>query len=160
MAVGVIGAAVPTAVVVIADGTAERFVAVNVNGPPNEPVVIFLSAIDGICAALLNVQTNLANGFRLTTGIVNTLPASVPSTPAGFPDVPLLLSTQDAVVRLKLLFAASVKVTAVVVVVTVMGAGATGAAVPAVTVVILLIVPVKLVAVKVNGPLAAPVVIF
>ena len=41
MAVGATGAAVPTATVVIPAGTAERLVAVNVNGPPNEPVVIF-----------------------------------------------------------------------------------------------------------------------
>ena len=41
IAVGAIGAAVPATVVVMLAGAAERLVAVNVNGPPKEPVVIF-----------------------------------------------------------------------------------------------------------------------
>ena len=41
IAVGETGAAVPATVVVVAVGTAARLVAVNVNGPPKEPVVIF-----------------------------------------------------------------------------------------------------------------------
>ena len=160
MAVGATGAAVLTAVVVIPAGAAERFVAVKVNGPPNEPVVIFWIATVGIFAALLKVQVNLADGFRLATGIVSTLPDRVPNAPAGLPEVAKLVSRHEADESVKLALAASVIVTTVVVVVTVMGAGATGAAVPAVVVVILLIVPVRLVAVKLNGPVAAPVVIF
>ena len=41
IAVGVTGAAVPATVVVTLAGAAERLVAVNVNGPPKEPVVNF-----------------------------------------------------------------------------------------------------------------------
>ena len=160
MAVGATGAAVPTAVVVIPAGAEERFVAVKVNGPPNEPVVIFWIATVGNFAALVKVQVNLAKVFRFATGIVSTLPAREPKAVAGLPEVPELVSRQEADESVKLGSAASVIVTAVVVVVTVIGAGATGAAVPAVTVVILLIVPVRLVAVKLNGPVAAPVVIF
>ncbi len=160
MATGETGAAVLAATVEIPAGAEERFVAVKVNGPPNEPVVIFWIATVGRFAALVKVQSSLANGFRLATGIVNTLPDRVPNAPAGLPEVPELVSRQEALESVKLLFAASVTVTCVTVLVTVTGAGATGAAVPAVTVVILLIVPVRLVAVKVKGPLAAPVVIF
>lgn len=50
--------------------------------------------------------------------------------------------------------------TAVPNVVALMAVGATGAAVPAVAVVILAGVPARLVAEKVNGPPAAPIVIF
>ena len=160
MAVGEAGAATPTAVVVIPAGAADKLVALNVNGPPKEPVVILLTATVGVLAALVNVQVNLAEGFKFATGIVKTLPESVPNGPGGLRDTAVLLSTHAAVVKVKLLFTASVMVTAVVVVVTVTGEGATGAAVPAVVVVIPLIDPVRLVAEKVNGPLAAPVVIF
>ena len=41
IAVGDTGAAVLAATVEIPAGAAERLVAVKVNGPPNEPVVIF-----------------------------------------------------------------------------------------------------------------------
>ena len=117
-------------------------------------------AMVGRFAALVKVQVNLAKGFRLATGMVMTLPDKLPKLPAGLPEVALLVSAQVAVVKVKLALAASVKVTAVTTDVTVMAAGATGAAVPAVVVVILLIVPARLVAVKVNGPLTVPVVIF
>ena len=106
------------------------------------------------------MQVNFAKGFRLTTGIVSTLPAREPKAVAGLPEVAELVSRQEALESVKLLLAASVTVTCVTVLVTVTGAGAAGAAVPAVTVVMLLIVPVRLVAVKLNGPLTAPVVIF
>ena len=102
----------------------------------------------------------MAKGFRLTTGMVSTLPDRVPNAPAGLPEAPELVSRQEALESVKLLLAASVTVTCVTVLVTTIGAGATGAAVPAVTVVMLLIVPCRFVAVKLNGPLAAPVVIF
>ena len=113
----------------------------------------------GVLAAFVNVQIILANGFRLTAGIVTTLPAKLPKL-AGLPVVPEFVSVQVALVMLKLLLAASVSVTGFAVVVTVTGAGVVGAGVPAVTVVIPFMVPVKLVAVKVKGPPAAPVVIF
>ena len=160
IAVGVTGAAVFTAVVLIPAGAAERLVAVKVNGPPNEPVVIFWIATVGIFAALVKVQSNLAKVFKLATGMVRTLPARLPMAVDGLPEVAKLVSRHEADESVKLALAASVIVTAVVVVVTVIGAGAAGAAVPAVVVVILPIVPVRLVAVKVNGPVAAPVVIF
>ena len=98
--------------------------------------------------------------FMFATGMVRTLPARLPMAVDGLPEVAKLVSRHEADVSVKLLLAASVIVTADTVVVTAIGAGATGAAVPAVAVVILLIAPVKFVAVKVNGPLAAPVVIF
>lgn len=41
MAIGAAGVAVLAALVEIAAGTAERFVALKLNGPPNDPVVIF-----------------------------------------------------------------------------------------------------------------------
>ena len=160
MAVGATGAAVPADAVVILAGTADRLVAVNVNGPPKELVVIFCMATVGRFAALVKVQVNLAKAFRFATGMVSTLPAREPKAVAGLPEVPELVSRHEAVESVKLLLAPSVIVTCVTVLVTVIGAGATGAAVPAVTVVMLLIVPVRLVAVKVKGPLAAPVVIF
>ena len=117
-------------------------------------------AMVGRFAALVKVQVNLAKGFRLATGMVSTLPAKLPIFPTGFPEVAWLVSVQAAVDSVKLALAASVKVTVVRSDVTVTGAGATGAGVPAVLVVILLMVPERLVAVKVNGPLTAPVVIF
>ena len=78
MAVGATGAAVPTAVVVMPAGTAERLVAVTVNGPPKEPVVIFWIATVCAFAALVKVQVNLAKVFRFATGMVKTLPARLP----------------------------------------------------------------------------------
>lgn len=117
-------------------------------------------AIVGRFAALVKVQLNFANGFKLATGMVMTLPDRLPKFPEGLPEVAVLVSAQVAVVKVKLALAASVNVTGVTTDVTVMAAGATGAAVPAVVVVILLMVPERLVAVKVNGPLTAPVVIF
>src|SRR5476651_922530 len=105
MAVGATGAAVPTAVVVMPAGTAERLVAVNVNGPPNEPVVIFWIATVGIFAALVKVQVNLAKGFRFAIGIVSTLPAREPNAVPGLPDVPKLVSRHDADVSVKLALA-------------------------------------------------------
>ena len=160
IAIGATGAAVPTAAVVIPAGAEERFVAVKVNGPPNEPVVIFWIATVGSFAALVKVQVNLAKVFRFATGIVSTLPAREPKAVAGLPEVAELVSRHDADESVKLVLAASVSVTFVTVLVTTIGAGAAGVAVPGVTVVILLGVPVRLVAVKVNGPVAAPVVIF
>ena len=51
-----------------------------------------------------------AKGFRLAAGTVITLPASVPKF-AGLPVVPELVSVQVPVDKLKLVLAASVRVT-------------------------------------------------
>jgi hypothetical protein len=91
-------------------GAETRFVALNVNGPPNEPIVIFCNASVGGFGALPKVQIILAKGFRLITGTVITLPASVPKL-AGLPVVPELVSVQLPLDRLKLALAASVRVT-------------------------------------------------
>ena len=110
MAVGVAGVAVLAAVVVIFAGAEARLVAVNVNGPPNEPEVIFWRVNVGGFGALVKLQRILANGFKLAAGIVITFPASDP-TVVGLPLVAALVSVQTAPVKLKLLLLASVSVT-------------------------------------------------
>lgn len=147
------------ATVVMLPGVEAKFVTVNVNGPPKEPAVVFCNANVGGFGALLNVQTIFANGFRLTTGTVMTLPASVPKL-AGLPVVPELVSVQLPLDNVKLLLAASVRVTGLAMLVTEIELGAAGAAVPAVMVVMLAGAPAKLVAEKLNGPPATTVVIF
>lgn len=151
--------AVAAAPVVMFAGFAARLVAVNVNGPPKEPVVIFCNVRVAGLGALVKVQTIFAKSFKFVAGTVMTLPAKVPKL-AGFPVVPELVSVQAPVDRLKLVLAASVNVTGLALLVTVLFTGVTGAAVPAAVVVTFGGVPVKLVAVKVNGPPAKPVVIF
>lgn len=159
MAVGAAGVGVLAATVVMLPGVEAKFVTVNVNGPPKEPAVVFCNANVGGFGALLNVQTIFANGFRLTTGTVMTLPASVPKL-AGLPVVPELVSVQLPLDNVKLLLAASVRVTGLAMLVTEIELGAAGAAVPAVMVVMLAGAPAKLVAEKLNGPPATTVVIF
>lgn len=117
MAVGVAGAATPAAVVEIFAIVVARFAAVNVNGPPNAPTVVFCNVRVGGFGTLVKVQTILANVFRFTTGTVMTLPDKVPKL-AGFPEVAALVSVQTPADKLKLLFAASVKVTGVLMLVT------------------------------------------
>ena len=159
MAVGAAGVAVAVATVVMLAGFDAMFVAVNVNGPPNDPVVIFCKATVAGLGALVKVQTIFEKSFKLTAGTVMTLPASVPKL-AGLPVVPELVSVQVPVERLKLVLAASVNVTGLALLVTVLFTTVTGAAVPAVMVVIFGGTPVKFVAVKVKGPPGKPVVIF
>ena len=118
MAVGDAGVAVPAATVVILPGFEAMLVAVKVNGPPKEPVVIFCSASVGGLGALVKVQTILAKSFRLTAGTVMVLPASVPKL-AGLPVVPELVSVQMPLDRLKLVLAVSVNVTGLATLVTV-----------------------------------------
>ena len=159
MAVGAAGVAVAAAAVVMFAGFDAKFVAVKVNGPPNDPIVIFCKASVAGLGALVKVQTIFEKSFKLTAGIVMTLPAKVPKL-AGLPVVPELVSVQVPLDKLKLVLAASVKVTGLALLVTVLLIGATGAAVPAVTVVIFGGTPVKFVAVKLNGPPGNAVVIF
>lgn len=118
MAVGDAGVAVPVATVVILPGFEAMLVAVKVNGPPKEPVVIFCNASVGGLGALVKVQTILAKSFRLMAGTVMVLPASVPKL-AGLPVVPELVSVQMPLDRLKLVLAASVNVTGLATLVTV-----------------------------------------
>ena len=98
------------AVVEILEITETILVAVNVNGPPNPPDVVFCKANVGGFGALVKVHTIRAKVLRFTTGTVITLPASVPKL-AGFPEVAALVSVQTQLLILKLLLAASVKVT-------------------------------------------------
>ena len=98
------------AVVEILEMAEARFVAVKVNGPPNPPDVIFCKANVGGFGVLVKVHTIRAKVLKFTTGTVITLPASVPKL-AGFPEVAALVSMQTPLLRLKLLFAASVNVT-------------------------------------------------
>jgi hypothetical protein len=152
---------VPTALVEIDDGADAKFVAVNVNGPPVEPAVIFCSVKVGNFGVFVKVQIIFAKGFKLIVGRVTTLPARDPKL-AGFPDVAALLSKQVAVDKLKLLLAVSVNVTGVLMLVTeikftdptggvgVLGAGVVSAAG----------VPARFVVVKLNGPPAKTSVVF
>lgn len=140
-------------------GFEARFVAVKLKGPPNEPDVIFCSVSVAGLGALVKVQIIFAKSFRLTAGIVIVLPAKLPKL-AGFPDVAAFVSVQVPPPKLKLLLAASVKVTGLALFVTVLLISVVGAAVPAAVVVIFGGAPVKFVAVKLNGPPAKPVVIF
>jgi len=91
-------------------GAEAKFIAVKVKGPPKEPAVIFCSASVGSFGALVNVQMIFAKGFRLMAGTVITLPTNVPNA-GGLPVVPALVSVQLPLDRLKLVLAASVRVT-------------------------------------------------
>ena len=156
---GDVGVAVPTATVVTLGGFEARLVAVNVNGPPNEPVVIFCKVNVAGFGVLVKVQTIFAKSFKLMAGTVMVLPAKLPKL-AGLPEVPALVSVQVPLLKLKLAFAPSVNVTGFALFVTVLLITIVGAAVPATVVVMLGGEPVKFVAVNVNGPPANPVVIF
>ena len=70
--------AVAAATVVILAGLEARLVAVKVNGPPNEPVVIFCNARVAGLGVLVKVQTIFEKSFRLTAGMVMVLPATTP----------------------------------------------------------------------------------
>ena len=161
MGVGAAGVVVPAATVVILGGLEAKLVAVNVNGPPKEPAVIFCKLSVAGLGVLVKVQTIFAKGFKLVTGTVIVLPATVPKL-VGLPVVPELVSVQGRgpVATVKLLFAASVSVTGLLILLTELLFTVVGAAVPAVVVVIFAGVPAKFVAVNVNGPPGKPVVIF
>jgi hypothetical protein len=117
MGVGLTGAAVAAAVVVMLAGGAARFVAVNVKGPPKAPTVVFCNASVGGLGAFVNVQTILAKGTRFAVGMVMTLPAKLPKL-AGLPEVAELVSVQVPLDKLKFVLAASVSVTGEVMLVT------------------------------------------
>lgn len=147
------------ATVVMFVGFEARLVAVNVNGPPNEPDVIFCNATVGGLGAFVKVHTIFEKSFKLVAGTVIMLPAKVPKL-AGLPVVPELVSVQAPVAKVKLALAASVRVTGLALFVTVLLIGVVGAAVPAAVVVMFGGRPVRFVAVKLNGPPVIPVVIF
>ena len=140
-------------------GLDAKFVAMNVNGPPNEPVVIFCRVNVAGLGVLVKVHMIFAKSFKLTAGTVITLPANEPKL-AGFPLVPAFVSVHVPVERVKFAFAASVKVTGLALLETVLLMTVVGAATPAAVVVIFGGRPVKLVAVKLKGPPAKAVVIF
>ena len=150
---------VAAATVVMFAGFDAKFVAVNVNGPPKEPVVIFCKASVAGLGAFVKVHTIFEKSFKLRAGTLMVLPAKVPKL-AGLPVVPEFVSVQAPLDSVKLALAASVKVTGLALLVTVLFIGATGAAVPAAVVVMFGGRPVKFVAVKLKGPPAKPVVIF
>ena len=110
MAVGEAGVGVLAATVVMLAGVEAKFVTVNVNGPPNEPAVVFCKANVGGFGTLSNVQMILANGFKFTAGTVMMLPARLPKL-AGLPVVPEFVSVQLPLDNVKLVLAASVSVT-------------------------------------------------
>jgi hypothetical protein len=148
--------------VVIDAGFDARFVAVNANGPPAAPKVIFCTATVATVAvftALVIVQLIFAAASTFAAGIVSTFPASEPKL-AGFPVIAEFASVQVAAVAVKLVAGVSVIATAVLNAVTLMAAGEAGVATPAPVVVMAVGLDAKLVAVKVNGPPIAAVVIF
>jgi hypothetical protein len=139
-----------------------RFVAVNVNGPPAAPKVIFCTATvatEAVFTALVIVQVILAAAKTLAAGMVSTLPARDPKL-AGFPVMAEFASVHVAAVAVKLEAGVSVIVTAVLNVVTLIAVGVVGVATPAPVVVIAAGFEAKFVATNVNGPPIAPVVIF
>ena len=108
---------------------------------------------------MVMVQLICAAAKTLTAGMVNTLPANVPKL-AGFPVTAELASVQDTAVALKFAAGVSVIVTAVLNAVTLMAVGTAGVAVPADVVVMAVGLEARFVAVKLNGPPIALVVIF
>ena len=125
---GAIGAAVPATVVVMFGGAPVKFVAVKLNGPPGNPVVIFWIATTGMAGltVLVKAQVICALARILVVGIVSIVPAQVPKLPAGLPEAAALPSVQLAAVRVKLASTGSVMVTAVPLVVAKIGAGVAG----------------------------------
>ena len=148
--------------VVIEAGLDARFVAVNANGPPAAPNVIFCTATVATVAvltALVIVQVILAAAKTLAAGIVSTLPESEPKL-AGFPVIAEFASVQLAAEAVKLLAGVSVIVTAVLKAVTLIAVGEVGVATPAPVVVMAVGFDARFVAANVNGPPIAAVVIF
>lgn len=139
--------------------TPDKFVALNVNGPPKAPDVIFCNDSVAGLGVLVKVHIIFEKSFKLMAGTVMMFPARVPKL-AGLPVVPELVSVQVPLDKVKLVLAASVKVTGLTLLVTVLLTGVVGAAVLAAVVVIFGARPVKLVAVKLKGPPGNPVVIF
>jgi hypothetical protein len=100
-----------------------------------------------------------AAGTRFAAGMVSTWAANVPKVPV-FPVTAELASVQVADAIVKNVLAASVMATAVLNAVALMAVGAAGAGVAATVVVMFAGTAERLVAVKLNGPPAAPVVVF
>ena len=107
IAVGVVGAGVPAAVVVIFAGAEARFATEKVNGPPGAPVVVLRMATVATLAVLVMVQLICAASTTLAAGTVRTLPVRLPKL-AGLPVKLALASLQVADVAVKLALAPSV----------------------------------------------------
>ena len=101
--------------VVMAAGTEAKLVALNVNGPPAAPNVIFCTATvaaDAVLNVFVKVQVICAAANTLAAGMVSTLPAKVPNDPT-LPVTAELASVQVALDAVKLVAGVSVTVTAV-----------------------------------------------
>ena len=106
------------------------------------------------------VQVICALARILVAGIVSTVPTNVPKLPAGLPEAAAFASVQLAAVSVKLATAGSFIVTAVPAALAKIGAGTAGYAVAVLAVVMAAGFDARFVAVNVNGPPAAPNVIF
>ena len=148
--------------VVMFGGFDARLVEVNENGPPIAPRVCFCNdtvATLAVATAFVRVQFILAAASTFAAGMVSTLPESDPKL-AGFPVTAEFESVQVADVAVKLAAGVSVIVTAVLKDVMLIAVGTAGVAVAAAVVVMAAGLDAKFVAVKVNGPPTANVVIF
>jgi ribosomal protein S28E/S33 len=148
--------------VLMAGGAKARFVAVNVNGPPADPSVVFCTAIVaavGVLTVLVMTQAIFAAARMFAAGMVSTLPTSDPKL-AGLPVMAIFESEQVAEVAVKFEATASVIATAVLKDDTVTGVGTAGVAVLVALVVMDGRAAAKFVAENVNGPPMAPAVIF
>ncbi len=103
---GAAGVAAPIAVVVILAGALAKFVAVNVNGPPNDAWVIFWSAKVVGLGLLVKVQVIWAAGKTFAAGMASNCPVRVPKL-AGLPVTAAFASVQLAPLNVKELFALS-----------------------------------------------------
>lgn len=91
-----------------------RFVDVNVNGPPEAPVVVFCTETVGVAALrpLVMTQVICAAAKTFAAGMVTTLPANDPNV-GGLPVIGALASEQLTAEIAKLAVGVSVIVTSV-----------------------------------------------
>jgi hypothetical protein len=159
MAVGRNGVAVFKAVVVMLGGADARFVAVNANGPPTAPRVIFFKAKVVGLAALVKTQVICAAGTTFAAGMVSNWPTKLPKVPV-FPVTAEFASVQLALVRLNRAFAFSDICTTLFSVETLIAEGAAGVGVDAAVVVMAAGTEARLATENVKGPPGPPVVDF
>jgi hypothetical protein len=148
----------PIAVVDRLAGVLARFVWVNVNGPPNAPVVIFRTVTVACVGVLVSTHLMRAAETTFAAGMVSTLPEKLPKL-AGLPETAEFVSVQEIAVSEKAK-GFSVTVTAVFNVVTLIAVGAAGVAVATAVVVIAAGADARLLTVKVNGPPVVDAVCF
>lgn len=112
-----------------------------------------------VLTVLVRVQVICAAATMLTAGMVITLPAKVPKL-AGFPVMAAFESVQVTAEAVKFVAGVSVIVTAVLNAVTLIAVGEAGVGVLVAVVVIAVGAEARFVALKVNGPPMALLVIF